>query len=201
MNESKQSGLRDSNLDFDLYKVLIDQVQRDHTRWVDNFRVLYTWNTIFLAVTVASTLKISECSGADPGSQPCSFAASVPVSLIPLVLSCSGAAIAIITPFVVCRIDRSAQDWYKRIRDLEAKMENACLFSKNELPFKLRYPEFRRGVKGRYLYHGVSISFIGIYFTIASVVLSRFILPFFAISFIGIYGLVVYGWLNRVEQA
>ena len=199
MSESNQNRPPDSNRDFELYKLFIDQVQHDHTRWVDNFGVLTTWNAIVLAVTVTSTMGIFGYLGGGCDNPPCSTAQSLPFSLIPLALSFIGISIAFITLFVVLRIHSSSQDWYDRIRFFEGKIwppsetdeekQKETEEVRNEIvpAFRVRTSKafVCRGVKGLHLYVAVCWSFIIIYNLIAWVV--------FSWSFIIIYDVIT--WL------
>jgi len=45
--------------DFDLYKILIDELRKLHTSWIDNFRVILTFNSILLPGTLAIFVYIS----------------------------------------------------------------------------------------------------------------------------------------------
>ena len=204
MNERNQFDQQDRIGYLDLYKLLIDQATHDHTRWADNFGVLCTWNAIVLVLTVSSTMTILGYFGGYLG-KPSSFVQSLPASLIPLVLSCIGVALAFITLFVTLRISRSSNDWYKRIRDVEWKLQWPCMSSKIARPFTERRPDFCRGVKGLHLYVIVGLSFIIIYNVVAMALLSTsrsdwlsIVLILFLIFF---YNLVVYALLRDLNDA
>lgn len=174
MDEVNQQNLDD---DLELYKMVVDQVRHEHKRWVDNFAILLTWNTIILVIVVS--LMTSTFLGGAPsdGTQsPVTSHLASSTRIVLFLLSGCGAAVAFVTGFVMRRFDTATALWFSAIRDCEKSMKDAGRFSLEKLPFTSIYEKFNGevkdkkcpcGIKGTYLHYVVCGCFFVLYISIA----------------------------------
>jgi len=108
---------RQDSRSWDLYKLLIQEQQNMHNRWIDNFRVILTFNSILLPGSVAIFLLLAR------KDVSCQAREAAPIMLA--TLSVIGILVTLIGAALVDRVSSIGTLRHNEIRHIEDKLQES----------------------------------------------------------------------------
>ena len=111
MHEKPKQSPCSRNFDFDLYKILIEEMRRLHRTWIDNYRVILTFNSLLLPGSFAIFIFVQKGQVAS--------SSLVNAYLLLMNLSIIGAIVTIVGIFMIRRTKAISSLRQNQVRRLE----------------------------------------------------------------------------------
>jgi phosphate/sulfate permease len=106
----------ETDYSFELYKALIDETRNLHTQWINNFRVILTFNSILMAGLIAIIIVFAK------GEAKNDFISLIRVTLI--ILPILGISITMLGIRIINRLYESYKLRYEELRFIEIKLSD-----------------------------------------------------------------------------